>query len=85
MTSSDNMDEVLKLIGAGSRVSKMVLGSNSMLSLMEDADFGWWVQYEYCFQGKTRFGYKARAYKMTSNKYWLGMEKPEVLEDWDKR
>jgi len=85
MTSSENIDKVLRLVGAGPRVSTMVLNSNLMLLLMEDIDFGWWIQYEYCFEGKTRSGYKARAYKMTSNKFWLERKKPEVLEDWAKR
>ena len=85
MTGSDNMDEVLRLIGAGTCTSAMVLQANMMLSLQEDIDFGWWVRYEYHFKGKNSHGYKAKVHKMASNKFIPENERPEFLEDWDKR
>ena len=85
MTSSDNMDEILKLIGAGQGITTIISQSDMMVSLQEDIDFGWWVRYEYLFKGKTRLGFKANAHKMTSNKFVPESERPENLEDWDKR
>ena len=84
MTSSDNMDEILKLIGAGQGITTIISQSDMMVSLQEDIDFGWWVRYEYLFKGKTRLGFKANAHKMTSNKFVPESERPENLEDWDK-
>jgi hypothetical protein len=85
MTSSDNMDEILGLIGAGQGITTIISQSDMLVSLQEDIDFGWWVRYEYLFKGKTRRGFKANAHKMTSNKFVPESERPENLEDWDKR
>ena len=85
MTSSDNMEEVLPLLGTGPCTAAMVLQANMMLSLQEDIDFGWWIRYEYYIKGKSPRGYKARAHKMTSNKFIPECEKLELIEDWDKR
>ena len=85
MTSSNNMDKVLKLIGAGPATASMVMESDMLVSLQEDVDFGWWVRYEYLFRGKNRRGFKAKAHKMTSNKFIPEAERPENVEDWDKR
>ena len=85
MTSSDNMGEVLPLLGTGPCTASMVLRANMMLSLQEDIDFGWWIRYEYYMKGKNPKGYKARAHKMTSNKFIPECEKLELIEDWDKR
>ena len=85
MTRSDNMDEILRLVGAGQGITNMISQSDMMVSLQEDIDFGWWVRYEYLFKGKTRLGFKANAHKMTSNKFVPESERPENLEDWDKR
>ena len=85
MTSSDNMGEVLPLLGTGPCTAAMVLQANMMLSLQEDIDFGWWIRYEYYIKGKSPRGYKARAHKMTSNKFIPECEKLELIEDWDKR
>ena len=85
MKSSDNMDQILGLIGADRGITALVSKSFMMLSLQEDTDFGWWIRYEYIFKGRTPLGYKARGHKMTSNKFFPDVEKPESLEDWDKR
>ena len=85
MTSSANMNEILRLIGAGHCITAIISQSDMLLSLQEDIDFGWWVRYEYLFKGKTRLGFKANAHKMTSNKFVPDAERPENLEDWDKR
>ena len=85
MTSSHNMDEILGLIGAGQFTATTILQSDMMVSLQEDRDFGWWIRYEYLFKGKNRLGFKAKAHKMTSNKFVPESERPENLEDWDKR
>ena len=85
MTSSENMEEVLQLIGAEPNTIKMVLDAALMISIQEDIDIGWWFRTEYCFTGKNRYSYKTRAYKMTSNKLYLGKERPESMDDWDKR
>ena len=85
MKSCNNMEKILGLIGAGSGISSIVTQSFMMLSLQEDRDFGWWIRYEYIFKGRNRLRFKQRTHKMTSNKFMPGIEKPECLEDWDKR
>ena len=85
MKSSENMDKILALIGSGSRTTALVSKSFMMLSLQEDMDFGWWIRYEYLFKGKNPHGFKARGHKMTSNKFFPDIEKPESLDDWDER
>ena len=85
MTSSDNMDKILPLVGAGPGITTIISKADMMVSLQEDVDFGWWVRYEYLYKGKTRMGFKAKAHKMTSNKFIPDSERPESLEDWDKR
>ena len=85
MKSSQNMDQILGLIGAGRCTTALVSKSFMMLSLQEDMDFGWWIRYEYLFKGKNPNGFKARGHKMTSNKFFPDIEKPESLDDWDER
>ena len=79
------MDQVFKLIGVGPCTSEMVLKSKMLISLQEDFDFGWWIRSEYRFKGAGRHRFKKVAHKMTSNKHYPGIEKGELLEDWDKR
>ena len=79
------MEEVLRLLGSGTCITSMVLQSFMMLSIQEDVDYQWWVRTEYRFKGLNCLGFRHRANKMTSNKYQLENEKPDVLEDWDKR
>ena len=79
------MEKVYKLIGAGPFTSEMVLRSRMVISLQEDFDFGWWIRSEYLFKGKGHLGFKKSFHKMTSNKYYPGIDKGELLEDWDKR
>ena len=84
-TGSYNMENIFKLIGAGPFTTEMVLQSKMVMSLQEDIDFGWWVRYEYRFKGKDHLGFRRAFHKMTSNKYYPGIEKAEALEDWDQR
>ena len=85
------MEQVLSLVGAGALTLSMLGESSMMLSLMQDIDFDkglakvFDIRQEYCFRGKNRLGFKTRSYKMTANKFLLEVEKPELLEDWDKR
>ena len=67
MKSSDNMEEILRLVGAGSCITSVVTQSFMMLSLQEDRDFGWWIRSEYIFKGRNRLRFKQRTHKMTSN------------------
>ena len=85
MKSCNNMEKILGLIGAGSGISSIITQSFMMLSLQEDTDFGWWIRYEYMFKGRNRLGFRGRAHKLMSNKFIPGIEKPENLDDWDKR
>ena len=79
------MEEVLRLLGAGTCISSMILQSYMLLSLQEDVDFQWWVRYEYRMKGLNHLGFRQAVNKLTSNKFFLEQEKPDVLEDWDKR
>ena len=85
MRSSNKMDEVFQLFGAGPCTSSMVSGADMILSLQEDATNNWWIRTEYRFKGKNHLGYRQHVHKLTSNIFFPGQEKPEVEEDWDKR
>lgn len=85
LKSSENMEEVLQLCGAGPNTMSMVLSSDMMISIQEDVSYHWWVRYEYRIKGKNHAGFTSSTYKMTSNKFFPGKEQPESLDDWDKR
>ena len=85
LTSSENMEEVLRLVGGGPFITSMVLKSYMLLSIQEDVDYQWWVRSEYRLKGLNHLEFRQTVNKMTSNKFLLGQEKPDVLEDWDKR
>ena len=89
LKSSENMEEVLRLLGAGPCTTSMVSQSYMLLSLQEDVDYQWWVRYEYRLKGvtvnKMYQTVRQTVNKLTSNKFYLEQEKPDVLEDWDKR
>jgi len=56
-----------------------------MVTIYEDLDKQWKILSETCVKAKSIRGYKTQNFKMTSNKFRIGVAKPELLEDWDPR
>ena len=80
-----NYDKYLAGIGVTPLMAQMVLRSDFMITIYEDIDKCWKVLTETSIKAKSIKGYKCRNYKMTSNKFMLEEEKPELLDDWDPR
>lgn len=59
--------------------------SDFMVTMYEDLDKQWKILSETCVKAKSIRGYKTNSFKMTANKFQLGIAKPELLEDWDPR
>ena len=59
--------------------------SDCMVTMYEDLDKQWKILTETCVKAKSIRGYKTKNFKMTANKFQLGVAKPELLEDWDPR
>ena len=66
-------------------MSPFIFRSDFMVTIYEDLDKQWKILSETCVKAKSIRGYKTNNFKMTANKFQVGIAKPELLEDWDPR
>jgi len=85
LIGNENFEAYLLAIGISPLTATMVLRSDFMVTMYEDLDKQWKILSETCVKAKSIRGYKTNSFKMTANKFQLGIAKPELLEDWDPR
>jgi len=80
-----NYEEYLTATGAGPCTRDMVMRAGQVLRITQDLDKQWRVSTETIIRGKSTKGYRTNTRKWTENKFKVGEEKPEILDDWDQR
>merc|ERR1719317_444778 len=82
---STNFEEYLTAIGAGHFTKDMVMRAGAVLRITQELDKQWRICTETLIRGKSVRGYRTNNRKWTENKFKVGEEKPELLDDWDQR
>jgi len=82
---STNFEEYLTAIGAGQFTKDMVMRAGVVLRITQELDKQWRICTETLIRGKSARGYRTNSRKWTENKFKVGEEKPELLDDWDQR
>ena len=85
LCGNNNYDKFLAAVGAGPLSSNMVLRARINLTIKQELDKQWRLSYETVIRAKSIRGYTTRAGKVTENKFQVGVETPEMLDDWDQR
>jgi len=82
---SINFENYLTAVGAGQFTKDMVMRAGVVLRITKELDKQWRISTETLIRGKSVRGYRTNNRKMTENKFKVGEEKPELLDDWDQR
>merc|ERR1712106_187815 len=84
-SGSINYEEYLSAIGTGPCSQDLVMRAGMVLRINQELDKQWRISTETLIRAKSVRGYRTNNRKWTENKFKVGEEKPEVLDDWDQR